>query len=134
MLNPFMRSRLVISSRQPASDASRNGRQKAKLIRLKYDIDARHLEQRNASPTGCALHYHLLVQRVLADHNVALLALVPMFPQIYIALVRIPFGVAMGLFLEFVFRMGENVTYEGAMSSLPLFHAMTSHRLVFGAS
>jgi hypothetical protein len=70
-------------------------------------------------PLGCILYYYLIVKHVFADHNKALLDAVPALSQICLALVWIPFGVPIGIFLEFVFRVGENVTYDGLLAINP---------------
>jgi hypothetical protein len=70
-------------------------------------------------PLGCVLYYHLTIKHAFSDHNTDLLAMMPALPQICIALVWIPFGVSLGIFLEFVFRMGENVTYDGLLAINP---------------
>jgi hypothetical protein len=62
---------------------------------------------------GCILYYYWIISPVFAAHNQNLLRSVPAFRQMGIALFWIPFGVTIGIFLEFVFRMGENVTYDG---------------------
>jgi hypothetical protein len=68
---------------------------------------------------GGFVYYHLVVQQVFADHNQALLRAVPAFPQVGIALVLIPLGVPIGIFLEFVFRVGEKTTYDGLLAINP---------------
>jgi hypothetical protein len=64
---------------------------------------------------GGALYYYLLISKI---QNAALLQQMPL-PQICIALAWIPVGVAIGIFLEFVFRMGEKVTYDGLLAINP---------------
>lgn len=61
---------------------------------------------------GCLLYYELFVAHAFSDRYKALLDAAPMLPQIVIALVWIPFGVPIGIFLEFVFRVGDNITYD----------------------
>jgi hypothetical protein len=68
---------------------------------------------------GCLAYYHLFVQQVFADHNKALLKAVPALPQICLAAVLIPLGVPIGIFLEFVFRVGEKTDYEGLLAINP---------------
>src|SRR5712691_7617783 len=68
---------------------------------------------------GCLLYYHLFVKHVFADHNRALLDAVPAFPQVCLALVLIPFGVSVGIFLEFIFRVGEKISYDGLLAMNP---------------
>jgi hypothetical protein len=70
-------------------------------------------------PIGCAIYYHLLINHVFSDHNTTLLKQAPAFPQLCIALVWIPFGVAIGIFLEFVFRVSENLTYARLLAINP---------------
>lgn len=68
---------------------------------------------------GCILYYHLFVKHVFADHNKDLLDAVPAFPQICLALLWIPFGVPIGIFLEFIFRVGEKISYDALIAMNP---------------
>lgn len=68
---------------------------------------------------GCLLYYELFVAHAFSDRYKALLDAVPVLPQIVIALFWIPFGVPIGIFLEFVFRVGDNITYDELLTFNP---------------
>jgi hypothetical protein len=71
---------------------------------------------------GAVVYYELVIEKKVTILGVDvghIIAALPNFVNICIALVWIPVGVAFGLFLEFIFRVGDSVDYDGLRALNP---------------